>query len=187
MRNGEALFFLKLAPNHGKRCGELPKAMPCNILQLKIVLPWLLEKLGVRCDFKSWSNTHSQAHSQHIYCLHISQICMFLLWFCVRNHYCDNFCQNQRIYGYTRLFKSLHLEDDDDEKRWGALFFFETGSKPWKEMWWTTKSDALQYLELKVVLSWLPVKLGARYDFKSQSDTHSQAHSQHIYFTSRRW
>ena len=26
-------FFLKGAPNHGKRYGELPKAIPCNILK----------------------------------------------------------------------------------------------------------------------------------------------------------
>ena len=35
---------------------------------------------------------------------------------------------------------------------WGALFL-ERGSKPWKAIWWTTKSDTLQYLEIQLVSS----------------------------------
>ena len=41
-----------------------------------------------------------------------------------------------------------------------ALFCFESGSKPWKAIWWTTKSDTLQYLEIQFVHS----KLGMQCD-----------------------
>ena len=31
------IFVLKVAPNHGNRCGELPKAIPCNALSWKTI------------------------------------------------------------------------------------------------------------------------------------------------------
>ena len=39
-------FFLKGAPNHGKRYGELPKAIPCN-LEVQLVHSCLRAKLGI--------------------------------------------------------------------------------------------------------------------------------------------
>ncbi len=44
------------------------------------------------------------------------------------------------------------------EYLWEALFCLESGSKPWKAIWWTTESDTLQYLEIQLVhlcLLWL--------------------------------
>ena len=40
-------FFLKGAPNNGKRYGELPKAIPCNILNYKLVHSCLRAKLRI--------------------------------------------------------------------------------------------------------------------------------------------
>ena len=57
------------------------------------------------------------------------------------------------------------------------LFFLERGSKPWKAIWRTTKSDTLQYLEIQLVHSCLRAKLGIVPFFphsrQSQSDTRS--------------
>ena len=41
-----------------------------------------------------------------------------------------------------------------------ALFCLESGSKQWKAIWWTTKPDTLQYLEIHLVHSCLCAKLG---------------------------
>ena len=45
-------FASKMVPNHGKRCGELPKMIPCKSLQYHSCL---CAKFGMQCDISlSW-------------------------------------------------------------------------------------------------------------------------------------
>ena len=57
-----------------------------------------------------------------------------------------------------------------------ALSCFESGSKLWKAIWWTTKSDTLQYLEIQLVhlcLRWSWNCSFFPWSRQSQSDTRS--------------
>ena len=53
INEARCVFVLKMAPNHGKRCRELPKRTPCNVLKdtySLIVHSCLCAKLGMQCD-----------------------------------------------------------------------------------------------------------------------------------------
>ena len=54
MKNSSCLrsFVLKVAPNHGQRYSELPKAIPCNILKYNLFMYVLLQSLECNMIFQ---------------------------------------------------------------------------------------------------------------------------------------
>ena len=88
----------------------------------------------------------------------IQAVANVFLWTCRKFRYHFGGAKNGRLrekfWTATMHYKDKYIWETSksavvETLFWGAIFCLESGSKPWKPMWWTTKSDTLRCIVLK--------------------------------------